>query len=294
MIACIRGAVRQRRQWLYHPFMSALTQGPDTYRFLGELNLLGWVACNTSMGPFEVDVRGSEWLVARDGSAREFSGRLSSLQLIAAVDRAPASLQPIPLVHEADKPPHPGRCCFSRQVSEIASTMSGVSRWICATTKLAAPLEAGRSDSFSSQSSPAQPGLVCLSVDGERMQTLEALVHESAHHYLFRADRARPLVTSEEALFPSPLRPDLRPMRGILLAMHACAYIAAAFREAEAAGYEHPLRCRAQRAEMLESFDEARSVVERAPSHLTPAGAAFFERTLAVAAYAGERPLVFA
>jgi HEXXH motif-containing protein len=59
---------------------------------------------------------------------------------------------------------------------------------------------------------------------------LESIVHESAHLHLYMALAQEPLIDPDhDGHYKSPLRPDPRPLRGILLAYHALAYIAALF-----------------------------------------------------------------
>lgn len=283
--AAVADCARAREAWLYHPFVAAITARAEP-PLAGELNLFAWAAFQERMPDLELAVAPGAQLLDLGGDYRALAGRRSCAQLAATLSsmrRRDVAL----VVPPGTAPPSAGaRMTFERHREQIRTRMPQLWAWIAAATTFAAALPPAATGSFSSRSSPDEPGVVYLTLGGDILQTLEALVHETAHLHLFREERVASLTNSAEARFRSPLRADPRPLRGVLLAMHACAHIAAAFREAEACGLDHPLRCRAQRMEMLDLFREAREVVESARRHLTDAGAAFVERTAAVAEHA--------
>jgi HEXXH motif-containing protein len=127
-------------------------------------------------------------------------------------------------------------------------------------------------------------GMVALDVFGGEIQILEALVHESAHRHLYIAEMDAPLIDPDcEERFRSPLRPEPRPLRGIMLACHALAYICLFYEEAAKTGLETPTGALSELQNYLE--DAAATLV--ANRHLlTPAGTEFLERTLEVANHA--------
>jgi HEXXH motif-containing protein len=230
-------------------------------------------------------------LVTAAGDVVSLSGQVFSADLAAAVGRPGAAGRPmLPLVGaRAGIQSKMSGDEVVRAIESIAARLPRVADWVAEAAKLAGILEPESKDSFASASYPEVPGYIALSPSGDVMQVLEAVVHETAHLYFFRYESDSPLVRPSMRRFESPLRPDPRPLRGILLAMHACAYVSAAFAEAEAAQLEHPERCSAQRREILALFDQARGVVESAAHLLTPRGAAFVERTADVAARASLR-----
>lgn len=74
-------------------------------------------------------------------------------------------------------------------------------------------------------------GTVYLTLHPSAMTMTEALIHEVAHNKLNAALELDPLLTNAFApLFPSPLRPDPRPLHGVLLAVHAFLPVAALYR----------------------------------------------------------------
>lgn len=65
-------------------------------------------------------------------------------------------------------------------------------------------------------------GVVYLSLHPHAMTLVEALVHEFQHNKLNLLLGLDPTLTNADApLFTSPVRPDPRPLRGVLLAVHA-------------------------------------------------------------------------
>ncbi len=83
-------------------------------------------------------------------------------------------------------------------------------------------------------------GAVYLTLHPGVMTLAEALIHEHSHdklHALFEVDEV--IENTSEKRFRSPLRPDLRPLRGVLLAVHAFVPVARLYERMEEAG--HPL-----------------------------------------------------
>jgi HEXXH motif-containing protein len=155
--------------------------------------------------------------------------------------------------------------------------------WITEVTHIAIPLR-GEGTSFRSGSHPAIPGLVELDMLAED-QILEALVHESAHLYLYLTEAGGPLINPDHTeRYSSPLRADPRPLRGILLAYHALAFISARYRDAldvpqtSLWGERELDACR-------RSAREAEETLYSQLRHLTPAGQNFLDSTRQVLEY---------
>ena len=127
-------------------------------------------------------------------------------------------------------------CLWVRdKLAALLAALPEVAGWLRATTRaldlLPERFFAKAPDgALVSCSSPEVPGFIRITRCREPLKLLEMLVHETAHLYLFRAEAAAPLIDPSSTLsFSSPLRHEPRPLRGILLALHACAYIAAAY-----------------------------------------------------------------
>jgi HEXXH motif-containing protein len=83
-------------------------------------------------------------------------------------------------------------------------------------------------------------GAVYMSLHPNVMTLAEALVHEWQHNKLNALNRWAPLlVNADRPLHASPLRPDLRPLRGVLMAVHAFLPVAALYERMTRAA--HPL-----------------------------------------------------
>lgn len=118
-------------------------------------------------------------------------------------------------------------------------------------------------------------GLVYVSLHPAVLKMAEALVHEVQHNKLNLVAHVDPLLVDRgEAAYPSPVRPDPRPLWGVLLAVHAFLPVAALFRALAAQG--HPLAAtdsfRARFREVLEVNHDGMAVV-RAHARPTALGA---------------------
>jgi hypothetical protein len=276
-------AVAAKSGWLYHPFVSPVIPGADQALVLDPVQVPAWLAVHSGLG-FEIRLQAPTKLVTAGGDFVSLCGKVSSKDLAAAVGRPRAARSPlIPILRPGAATGAPWEEELACAAERIAGHLPRVADWVAGAAKLAGILKPRSGDGFASASFPEVPGYIALTPSGDAMQLLEAVVHETAHLYFFRYESASPLVRPSGRRFASPLRPDPRPLRGILLAMHACAYVSAAFAEAEAAGLDHPARCAAQRREMLALFEEARLVVDSAADLLTARGAAFVARTRDVA-----------
>lgn len=87
-------------------------------------------------------------------------------------------------------------------------------------------------------------GTVYLSLHPNPMTMAEAVIHEVSHNKLAALFELDPVLVNDRAeAHASPVRPDPRPLHGVLLAVHAFLPVAALYAamiEAEAAGSEHP------------------------------------------------------
>jgi len=74
-------------------------------------------------------------------------------------------------------------------------------------------------------------GALYLSLHPNPMTMTEALVHEFQHNKLNMAFRLDPLLTNAwSPLYPSPVRPDPRPLHGVAMALHAFVPVAELYR----------------------------------------------------------------
>lgn len=87
-------------------------------------------------------------------------------------------------------------------------------------------------------------GTVYLSLHPNVMTMVEAVIHEVSHNKLAALFELDPVLDESAApVHASPVRPDPRPLRGVLLAVHAFLPVAALYAamiEARAPGHDHP------------------------------------------------------
>jgi HEXXH motif-containing protein len=80
-------------------------------------------------------------------------------------------------------------------------------------------------------------GTIYLTLHPSVMTMAEALIHEHSHNKLNAAMELDPILTNAfEPLYASPVRPDPRPLHGVLLAVHAFLPVAELYRTMIAAG----------------------------------------------------------
>jgi HEXXH motif-containing protein len=121
-------------------------------------------------------------------------------------------------------------------------------------------------------------GTMYVTLHPQVMTMTEAVVHEFQHNKLnVAAEDVEFLTNAFHPLYPSPVRPDPRPLWGILLAVHAFLPVAELYRRMRDA--RHPLAANPSFEARLSDVDlknhEGMEML-RAHAQLTPAGAALF------------------
>jgi hypothetical protein len=287
--------------WLLHPCMSRLTQ-PEPACASRDVTLAAWVAGNAGCGG-EVEVTSPMvlWSAAGDG---EIAAGRHDLSALGAAMLAPAPVQPaldlwcrttgvitagswacLDGAEFAGLEADVGRSIhnFLALMSVLARRTPAMLAWTSAATRVVRPLVPVAGFARSSHD-PDVPGLIEADLSRGPTQTIELIVHETAHLHLRAAQAAAALVDPyHQGTYHSPLRPEPRPLLGILLAYHALAYICAGLREASAAGVLHAESVARAVDDLGRRRDDARATMEGAWEHLTDAGAAFVARTHEVA-----------
>jgi HEXXH motif-containing protein len=121
-------------------------------------------------------------------------------------------------------------------------------------------------------------GTVYLTLHGNAMTMAEALVHEFQHNKMNVASYSIDFLENPfHPRYPSPVRPDPRPLWGILLAVHAFLPVAQLYRNMRDAG--HPWAARPDFLRRMSEIDlknhEGMEML-RAHAKWLPAGRAFF------------------
>ena len=116
------------------------------------------------------------------------------------------------------------------------------------------------------------PGLAYLSLHPDPLTLAEAIVHETQHGKLNALSWLDPVLENGHTEWsPSPVRPDLRPLMGVLLAAHAFVPVAALHARLADLGHPAMLGKEARRAEVLRSNAAALEAV-RAKGKTTALG----------------------
>jgi HEXXH motif-containing protein len=122
-------------------------------------------------------------------------------------------------------------------------------------------------------------GTIYLTLHPQLMTMAEAVVHEFQHNKLnVAAHSVEFLVNAMHPLYKSPVRPDPRPLWGILLAVHAFLPVAELYRRMRDGG--HPRAACGEFEQRLSDIDQKNHEgmeMLRAHAQFTPAGRAMFD-----------------
>lgn len=301
--------------WLYHPVACAVSSQPTVGR---DLRLACWAAANMECDLGEVELGAPDWIWGPDGGAALEPGRYSLRELAQHISQ-PAEeagerlveLDPWcdsvglpldegivatpewgwahrqPLTETDEQQLRRGLVTFLEAGAMLRQRLPKCADWVQGATRVVVPLYGTGEQRFRSGSSASLPGLVFSDLDGPHEQILETLVHESAHHWLIIAEAEGPLADpSHHATYSSPLRSDPRPLRGIFLAYHALAFMAAFYHDWFRT-LDTTERQRRLYTQIRDLRDDSFDTLGRAYSALTDLGRQMFDTTSArVVAYA--------
>jgi hypothetical protein len=291
-------------QWLYHPCVGAITHTHEDARRERDAALVAWLALHGGLEG-ELDLQAPLWCWSETGGVQLEVGT-HPLDLVAAAvapeERVlPIAFDPWCAILGYDYPdsiPATGRPEAEQEAEVRRSTLIGlralalvsgylpeVAAWLRSLARVLVFLDA--SENLCRSASAAElPGLVFADATSE-IALLEVLVHESAHHLLYISEAGGPLIDpTDERRFTSPLRPDPRPLRGILLAYHALAFMCAFYRDLRESPLGGEVVDAGDVAALASKLADAEATLDGAASSLTDRGAAFMSSTHAVAGHA--------
>lgn len=299
-------AIDQRRTWLRHPCLSPLTM-PYAANALGrDFQFVVWLAAHSDheLGPIQIPQPLMLWSPGGAVSIAAGEYALRQLGTIVQTNATPVPLaldvwchtlgyplegswaaEPTETVVAEEQRLTAEIVDYCRTIALTARLMPPLLQWLLAATQVVIPTRGG-TGGFRSGSQANLPGLVYSDLHGGRMQILETLVHETAHNHLYVAEATGPLIDPEHTQrYYSPLRPEPRPLRGILLACHALAYICAAIRDARQSGFIDHERSAATLLDLQTRMDVAEATLLEQGRHMTAWGRRFFDQTREVCAY---------
>jgi hypothetical protein len=295
--------------WLFHPCMSPITM-PETQRLQSDFQLVVWASHHSEvpLGQVQVPIQLGCWRPG-DGTAMVSPGSYELAGLVENV-REPSTLSEIDPGIELDiwagtlggafplGIGYPASWCWatSPHLDDVAEqqlkrstilflkaalylrqVLPECAAWAASVTKVVVPLRREPDGALKSGTLATLPGIVFIELSGTVPQTLEALVHESAHLHFIVAEAQAPLVDPEhQGRYSSTLRKDPRPLRGIFLAYHALAHMCALYArlQRDAPELKNELTCLTQMRDA-----SARTLLENR-HHLTRDGELFLERTM--------------
>jgi hypothetical protein len=160
---------------------------------------------------------------------------------------------------------------------EFQAVLPNCASWVYGAVRILVPWGA-KSNFLRSASDPQFPGIVWVQTRN-RDFLLEGLIHEAAHHYFDRADMEAELTFDTPTAYSSPLRPEPRTLRSVLVAYHALAYIAAFYREAMDVKLVNVDRAKMELIDTIERLQHGARSIDVGSSSLTPAGRKFLHET---------------
>jgi hypothetical protein len=296
-------AAEARSPWLYHPCVSAITHRHADGQRERDVALIVWVARHANLEGRLV-LSAPLWCWSKAGGVLLKAGTHSLESIKTAVTPTLATPEidfdpwcSIMGYSYPDSIPAVGRPESEQEAEVRRSTLIGlraqalvraclpaIADWLGALAKVLIFLDA--SENLSRSASAADlPGIVFADVKSE-IALLEVLVHESAHHLLYITEAGGALIDpAENRRFSSPLRSDLRPLRGILLAYHALAFICAFYKDLEQSAVGQGAVDRSDVDGLRAKMADAEITLDSAAGSLTEEGAIFMNATREVARY---------
>ncbi|OKH46086.1 hypothetical protein NIES30_17440 [Phormidium tenue NIES-30] len=296
----LKQAANDGANWLWHPCISAIfTEVSAPQR---DLQLAVWVAINCAdyddraliVEPMQVWVGSKAVNIERGNAVLKELTKYGTQNILSPdvwcesigeeIESSWASQPPTSMSEQ--KQLQADLLHLVRALDLLHTKHQKCARWLSEAVRIIIPLHAQDSESFRSGSSPRLPGLVECDCQSE-LQVLEALVHEAAHLYLYRYELASPLVDpAHDRRYESPLRSEPRPLRGILLAYHALAFIACLYRDVLDLGLfsKHKIISDEHEQIVLLALEAERTLLSQSIA-LTSLGIKIFESTSYVLKY---------
>jgi hypothetical protein len=300
-------AVGNQADWLMHPSLTALTNPTAGSKLQQDFQLAVWITAHTDIAVGAVTIPNSLWMWSRGGDILVQPGRheLSELVQSAIEDdypigmaldiwsRLPGETQSnswatLDELTEAHQPQLNHEIfLFMQSIAWLERFLPELAAWAETVTQVVIPLHSPGGKEFRSGSTANVPGLIYMDLFGGTEQILEAVIHESAHHYLYLEEVCGSLIDPQcTDYFDSPLRPEPRPLRGILMAYHALSFICAFYLDAIRLQAPFSERLQVERTPMLAKLESGEQALLQNKHHLTSRGRTFLDKTMEVAHYA--------
>ncbi|MGN4561092.1 aKG-HExxH-type peptide beta-hydroxylase [Bacillus cereus group sp. MYBK5-2] len=299
--ASLTDAIQSNQRWIVHPCISAITLKTDKRKLQRDFQLALWVMTNISRPYGTVSVPEPIWAWFPDGGFMLSPDRYSwseivtnknldipfqnitidpwsnSLGIRLASPSASEGYIHLPTMNhnrvEKDV------MLLLRSLALLNHYMPDCMTWITSVTRaiIVFPSIPNIHQSWSRKDTP---GVIYMTAPQSVLEGLEAIVHESAHRHLFLAETYGPLVQpGDSAIYKSPLRRDPRPLRGILLACHAIAYMYAFYSQAFSLGLDEDGTCESRINLLKAQYNDSLAILNEAEHKLTTKGKIFLKYT---------------
>jgi hypothetical protein len=309
--ARIHSALQSRAEWMIHPCVNIFTLQSSAYSERREFLLAFWTLLHDDHPSGEVWLKEPAWAWTPGGGFAVSIGHHRFADLIHKardVPRAPLGVEidvwsdSVGIALDSPTPGEPIRelpqTVWDREqlVSSVATVLRSLCflkqalpeclDWVRTVTKVIVllPRLPGLTRNWSRQD---VPGLIYTTVPHDMLEILDTIVHESAHRCLFCVETIGPIVTAHDpAVHRSPLRKDLRPLRGIIIAWHAIVYMAALYAGLERSGMLRDDRVAHRLARLHKQHAQCAETVGRSPGLLTSFGRLFVNQIEEIANHA--------
>jgi hypothetical protein len=294
-------AILRKANWLYHPCSAPLINRPKQNQAAADFAFLSWLALNipdldtlviylpegfsrwTPAGGEFVKPGFVRFRHLRHVGKRDWPFSISLDLRCRSVGYPTESSWAERPAASGDEEPLPesvlGEIRSSiRALAILQERLPNCNSWISYATSVVIPLATQLDGRVRSWSGKWLPGAIHTDLAYGELQILEAMVHESAHNQLYLLEIEGPLVDpTNQELHISPLRRDLRPLRGILLGYHALVFICQFYKDLiDLKVFERKV-CEGELDRSLGKLKNARALIQDHQTGLTASGRAFFE-----------------
>jgi hypothetical protein len=303
----LKEMANQKKEWAFHPCVSALTRQKNK-SFHSDFQLAIWTTLHTKIQSLKINIIEELWSWSTTGDKKIYPGVYDLVSLSKTLFNSQVNSDFITLDiwgHSTDF--HISNSWASKdQVSkegliqlgnEIITFFKGMDllrtlfsecyNWISNVTKVVVPLARYPSNALQSNHNPEVPGMIYLDFFGGEINTIELMIHESAHFYFFLAEmNSRLIQPDHQELYWSPLRREKRPLRGIFLAYHALSYICSFYKDGISKGFISDKRYFRERDKHINQMQICGQTLDRANHALTSEGILFLKKTKEISKYA--------
>jgi HEXXH motif-containing protein len=295
-------AARGAAAWLYDPAVAAVLAPRDESSYVRDVQLMVLLACHDlSLAPCRVALPAATSLYLGTRLAFVGPGTVTLGDLAERREEPPAALGQLDFcAHTVAAEDHDlwrrreeigddrvrALQSLLAEVRAVLERLPACRSWLEPIFRVVVPTKSEDSTQSSSRSYEFFPGVVFADWQSGLESAVEAVVHETAHHYFHLHELGGHLVSpAYKGLAWSPLARRHRPLTRVLLAYHAVAYMACLHQDWLDTGTVDPQFTSRVLAALRAQSDAYQHVIAGERRHLTERGRRFSDATTAVAEY---------